>query len=240
MKKINYFVIIIILLCIKTFSLAQNYKLLLPPNYEENKKYPIIVFLPGIGNTSEEFFKTYLFKYGSLRSSIEESFSDFLKQNFSKEELLKNSFILLIPNYKGSLVGGFNKQLKTVENMVMSDLNSLASKYSIDKEHIIITGFSLGGDLSFAIGLRNPKTFCGAIIMSSRCSYRTKNIIGIVQNNNFKFYFTMGDLDERKNSMNKVIELLDKNNIIYQVKILPYMKHQPADAEEFLKGICKL
>ena len=74
--------------------------------------------------------------------------------------------------------------------------------------------------------------------MGSRCSYRIKNVMEKVKNNNFKFYFTMGDLDERKKSMNKAIELLDKNSIIYQIKILPYMKHQPAAPEEYLKGVC--
>ncbi len=217
--------------------ISQSYKVLLPPNYSSNNIYPLIYFLPGLGGNAEDFLKYYFFEYGSLETSLQDAFYKVLSSNNSSIGNQKKDFILVYLDYKGNLNGGLDKQINYLESALFTSLDKIKNEYSIDSNKTILTGFSLGGDLSFAICVRNSNIFDGAVIMSSRASYSIKNNLNDLKTNKPYFYFTMGSNDERLKNLNIVINVFKNENINYKFKLLNGKKHQPADLDDFLNAI---
>lgn len=56
----------------------------------------------------------------------------------------------------------------------LKDLDALMARHNvkIDKSRVALGGSSLGGDLSWALSLRNPNLFQGAVTINSRNTYR--------------------------------------------------------------------
>ncbi|HUK61965.1 MAG TPA: hypothetical protein VLV15_01490, partial [Dongiaceae bacterium] len=82
------------------------------------------------------------------------------------------------------------------ENRLLGDLDRLAGQRRIDRRRVIVAGSSLGGDLAWALALRNPDRVCGAVVMASRASYRVSEAAaGRLRERGLRFYFTMGTTD---------------------------------------------
>jgi pimeloyl-ACP methyl ester carboxylesterase len=58
------------------------------------------------------------------------------------------------------------------ERQAFADLARLAPGNGLDTSRVYLAGFSMGGDLAWALALRNPARIAGAVVMGSRASYR--------------------------------------------------------------------
>jgi predicted esterase len=90
---------------------------------------------------------------------------------------------------------GFANAIARFDAQIKKDLAILEKNYSIDKSRLYLTGFSLGGDLSWAISQKNPGMFKGAVVAGTRCGYRTNNGFIIQKKNDFKIYIGNGQLE---------------------------------------------
>jgi predicted esterase len=113
----------------------------------------------------------------------------------------------------------------------------LRQQYKIDERRILLAGFSLGGDVSFALTLRNPDRFAGALIMSSGMNYRNPRYFEGLRGRQTRMYLTMGSLEHRLSGMQKSKSMLDQYGIKTAMKIIPGQEHELSPGEEFLHGM---
>ena len=185
---------------------------ILPASYDKQKTYPAVVLLPFTGGTGLRFFDW----------AFEKPYRD--RQT--------NSFIVIIPAGKGSLSdytpgSEFEKTIQRYDNQVKSDLKTLVPKYKIDASRVSIGGYSLGADLAWALSLRNPKLFRGAILIDSICSDRRSSSMNELAKRNFRVFMIIGQKEagEQNHPMAGVKSLLDQYKIANQYKDFPRSDH---------------
>lgn len=180
----------------------------IPEGYTASEKYPVVFLLPATGGGVPE-----------VPSEING----------------KKLILVEITGTESFAVNGFGKTVDSAERAILAELQRLKSNYNIDASNILLYGFSLGGDISFAIALKNPKTFTGVFVMGSRSNYRVKP--ETLKDATLRFYFTMGSLDDRKASMDKAREFITKSGLLSEFELIPDLEHQAAPPASRLKGL---
>lgn len=181
---------------------------ILPASYDQQKSYPALVLLPFTGGTGLDFF----------RWSLEKPYRD--------RQI--NPFIVIVPAGKGSRSdytpsNAFSATIQRYDNQVKADLKTLIPKYKIDASRVSIGGYSLGADLAWALSLRNPKLFRGAILIDSICSYRLPSSMNELAKRNFRVFMIVGQ--NHNYPMSAVKSLLEKYKIPSQYKNFPTSDH---------------
>jgi formylglycine-generating enzyme required for sulfatase activity len=113
----------------------------------------------------------------------------------------------------------------------------LKHQSKINEKRTMLAGFSLGGDVSFALTLRNPDRFAGALIMSSGMNYRSPRYFERLRGKQTRLYLTMGSVDGRLNGMQKSKNMLDQYGIKTEMKVIAGQGHEPPPRDEFVKGM---
>jgi len=105
----------------------------LPKNYSADKKYPLFIAIHGYGE-NVAFFK-----------------------DFWKSEKIKNEFIIMYPqSSQVANMSGFGwTDKETGIKEISLSYSDVISRYPINKDQIIVGGFSQGGGLSIQISLQN-------------------------------------------------------------------------------------
>jgi enterochelin esterase-like enzyme len=172
---------------------------ILPPGYESGKTYPALVLMPYTDRTA-----LHMFNWGIY---------DAYHQN------TEDPFIIIMPPGQGSSANwsgsGWEALVSEYESYVQQDLSPLVEKYHINPDQLVIGGFSLGGDLSWALSLRNPEIFDGAIVMGSMSTYRNEQSAEQLADKGFRYFMVMGDYDDNKGSMYNALDALDSHDIPY-------------------------
>lgn len=207
--------------------------ILAPPDYSSSRKYPVIIFLPFTGGESSRLFD--MFAEGNSRNFMSKVFPD---RNERRE---KSFFVMLTPepaSTKDHSWQGFEAATFRYENRIITDLEELKKTHNIDTSKIILVGFSMGGDLGWAITQRYPDKFKGAIISGSRTSWAEKDRMSVIKQLGLKFYFVMGDQEsaDRLNGLKTTLQNLDKTQIPYIFKRAPG-SHVPPTFEQFVEGL---
>ncbi len=84
--------------------------------------------------------------------------------------------------------------LYEAETLVKLTIDWISSQYPIDEKRMVLTGFSQGGYMSYAIGVRNPELFTGVIPMGS--GYRRDlDQPPAAPDNAPRYYFMIGSND---------------------------------------------
>lgn len=132
------------------------YRLLKPHNYDPKKKYPLVLFFHGIGETGVN--KNPLVHF---------------VQTFTKPEIFtKHPCFVLVPHlvrandrFSGK-EGNVNAPPQASLQMSIEVVNKLKKEYAIDKKKMFVTGLSTGGHAVVETLLRYPKLFNNAVLMS--------------------------------------------------------------------------
>lgn len=138
------------------------FRVLYPKNYDKTKKYPLVVFLHGMGERGTDNEKQL--KYGA---------SIFL------DEKNRNKYpaIILVPQcpendtwaprefnkVTGERIFRFHKNPNESLLLVKSLLDHYRKKEAVDKNRIYVIGMSMGAMGTFDIILRYPKYFASAV-----------------------------------------------------------------------------
>jgi len=117
---------------------AQPYELSIPDSYDPAKPMPLYVYLHGMSHYVPDL--GYDWTGGADRPGGRAGGTYFRLNVFGRGN---NSF-----RWAG-------------ETDVMEAIASVCKRYNIDKDRIILAGFSMGGAGSWQIGLHNPDLFCG-------------------------------------------------------------------------------
>lgn len=204
---------------------ADGTTVILPPGYEESRSYRALVLMPYTDRTALHFFNWGI--YDAYRQRTEDS------------------FILIMPPGQGSSANwsgaGWEALVNEYEAYVQQDLEPLMAKYNIDPDQLAIGGFSLGGDLSWTLSLRNPNIFSGAIVMGSMSNYRDPQRARQLASKDFRYFMVMGGYDGNRGSMHSALDTLDTHNIDYHYEEVSSAGHgdlpEQMQQDLFLSGM---
>lgn len=159
------------------------------------EKYPLLIFLPFTTGSADKYF------------------------SFVSPHTGLDNYIAVIPHGTAQLTDylpDFYSYMKWYEKRLMTDLPEILKAYPVDRNRIYISGYSLGGDLSWALLIRQKELFAGALIIGSRCSYvpNSKDLKYLKQHGR-RFVLLMGDRDlpDRAKGMDNAARLAKKNGL---------------------------
>lgn len=126
--------------------------IIVPPHHDPARAYPVIVMLPASNGTAQAFLDSYV---------------------------VPDYAIVVLAAGRGTpddyrTGDNWTRTISRYEAQLLADLAAVQSQYQVDTARIVLAGFSMGGDLAWALALRNPGRVSGAIVMSSRASYRAR------------------------------------------------------------------
>ena len=171
-------------------------QIVLPENYDEAREYPLLILLPYTGGTAEEKARAFGFEPGDQEDAV-----------------------LLLPKGRfnaSDYLPDFLSFVDWFEERLYSDISEAVETYSIDPGRIYVGGYSLGGDVSWALSVRNPEDFAGAIIAGSRSSHPVRNdSVETLAASGFRAAFLIGDSDtpNRYNGLNYAHGLLEQGGV---------------------------
>jgi len=172
---------------------------ILPPGYDSTRQYPALVLMPYTDRTALHFFNWGIYEAYHQRT--------------------ENTFIIIMPPGQGSADNwsgwGWESLVSEYESYIQQNLNPLIGKYNINEQQLAIGGFSLGGDLSWTLSLRNPDIFSGAIVMGSMATYRNAQSANHLAANNFHYFMVMGSYDSNQSAMYSALDALDQHAVPY-------------------------
>jgi predicted peptidase len=127
----------------KTHSSGRDYVLFVPYKLEPGKKYPMIVFLHGMGEGGADF-----------KAPIRVGIGPYIEKNKANFD-----FFVLFPQ---SPTGYWNDESGAIGDVIDS-INKTCATYPVDRDRVSLTGLSTGGYGTFNIGAKFPSTFAALV-----------------------------------------------------------------------------
>lgn len=192
-----------------------EYILSVPLNYKTDGKFPLFVVLSGGNYTAEEFH------------TIWKPFTDSL------------GIVLVTPmsERKDSSDLAWNENS---DFMVLSCMDRVAEKVSLNLDKIYIGGFFEGGTLAYKLGFKYSQIFKGVAAISAKLPgyYKTENLEFL---KGTKFFITAGELEsDIKSDADKALEVMIKYSILTQhIIYFNISKGLPEPMQPELKKIVK-
>jgi poly(3-hydroxybutyrate) depolymerase len=122
-----------------------------PANFREGGSYPLVVFLPYTGGTASDQARAFGVAPGRQR----------------------DYFVMLPPGrfVRSDYLPNFTQFVSWVEERVILDIRAVVREFPVDPDQVYLAGYSLGGDLSWALGVRNADEISGMVMAGTRASY---------------------------------------------------------------------
>lgn len=130
------------------------YNLYVPQNYDKNKSYPLVLFMPDAGATSTEHDRTLIQGLGAVIWA-------------TPEEQAKHESFVLAPQYTAQTVND-NSEATEYLDITVDLINSLVSQYNIDQNRIYTTGQSGGCMMSIAMDIKYPDLFAASLLVAGQ------------------------------------------------------------------------
>jgi len=196
------------------------------------------VFLPYTTGTTEELAQQYLRESDAGRSPAGSGYrSDaFLRQLAPSAPEGPGPVALVLVAGRGGAEdyatgGAWARTIERYERRVFADLAAFARDGWVDTTRVVLAGHSMGGDLAWAIALRNPGRIRGAVVMGSRASYRS-DAAGRrrLAERGVRFAFLLGTREDaaRAAGARDATRLLDRLGVAYRWTDVPDAGHLPA------------
>ena len=148
-----------------------TYWVQLPPEYDPYKLYPAIVTLNGSGNTAE--------------SQID----------WWAAQAARHGYIVIAPGWTEEHQKRYNYSARE-HAAVLNSLRDACRRFAVDTDRVYLSGYSIGGDAVWDIGLAHPDLWAGVIPISAQsdryCNFYWENAKYV------PFYVILGELDGRK------------------------------------------
>jgi predicted peptidase len=128
---------------------VRKYGVFIPLNYKPTQKYPVIIFLQGVGEGAgfgEGDGKNMTVGLGPFVALQRESFP----------------FIVIFPQSSG----GWDAESEYAQDVITA-LDDVSKQYSVDPDRVSLTGLSTGGYGTYAIGARYADRFAALVPMGS-------------------------------------------------------------------------
>lgn len=142
-------------------GISMPYRILLPKEYDENKKYPLLLFLHGAGERGNDNELQLI--HGS-KQFLNESFRQKYPSIIVFPQCPKDGYWANATPVNDHLKFSYEKKPKNnrMLDLVEGILKKIRKEYSIDKKRIYVGGLSMGGMGTYEIVYRNPRLFAAA------------------------------------------------------------------------------
>jgi predicted esterase len=223
-------------------------EVVLPPDYDPARTYPVVEILPATGSTAATLLQMFLVRVGLGRLADEPPDAQVAALRpylFRAAGRARRGVIFVFARGRGSFDDyrtpeAWAGTIARYERQVLADLRAVAQAHRVDANRLILAGFSMGGDLSWAIALRHPEVVHGAIVMASRATYRPDPAgASAVMSAGTRFFLTMGDADERirQRLASAAARTLDRWGVPHQFETLHGAGHEPAPPDVFGRAL---
>lgn len=197
----------------------QNPQLVYPSRFDPNRDYPLIIWLPYTGGTAQESF------------------------SFHQREFPSQDYLVLLPPgrpLRSDYLPAFDRFVGWYEELLLRSLGSLVKELGKEPSTVILVGHSLGGDLAWALSVRNPHRFNGVVLSGTRASHQASfEALRTLVRTGTRFYFFLGQREDqsRRVGMSRAIEQLRQQNIPLRFHEIPNAGHQLPPYGDFIQAI---
>ncbi len=144
--------------------------------------------------------------------------------------------VLAVPEALNPYASGF--QWGTQEETAYQILQAIevaAAKYPIDRDCVVLSGFSQGGRLSISTAFRHPESFTGVIVMGSAMD-RGTSFPELTGADLPRFFFMVGDQDRVVERTRETSKRFSERGIAQRLVVYPGLGHTfPQDYVRQLK-----
>lgn len=154
------------------------YNLFIPADYDQNKQYPLLLFIADASTVNKGVTVPLTQGYGGVIWA-------------SAKEQEKHPSFVLVPQYVTRTVNDNFETSYEVE-MTIRLLNEIANRYSIDRNRLYTTGQSMGGMMSLYYNIAHPDLFAASLFVG--CQWDTDKMRGFV---NDKFFYIVAAGDKK-------------------------------------------
>lgn len=179
----------------------------MPKNYDQNKPYPLLVALHGHGGNAEAFHELWKTATDSM------------------------NVVLLTPQGEINLDKNiFFSWGNHTEEIVLSAIDMAGRHIHLNTKKIYLTGFSMGGSLSYQLGLKNPHIFNG---IAPLCSHFRESLlpVDISVHRSMRIYIGYGEQDSYLSQAKRANALFLKNGNPIQFEIYKNTGHDIPEPE---------
>ena len=193
-------------------------RVVLPYGYDPSERYPVVVMLPASNGTAEAMWRSYP-SLGDVVTVLAAGTGT--TDDYRTPEIWERT----IERYEGQL---------------RADLARLFATTRVDTARVVLAGFSMGGDLAWALTVRNPALIKGAVVMGSRMSYPgTAEELATIKSRRDRFVIIMGERDEevRRRGAEAANRLLTSLGTPHRYVDVPDLNHLRAPAGVFRQAL---
>ncbi len=196
----------------KSKAEASKPLVVVPPDLDKSKPAPLIVALHPYGATAEWIVGRW--------------------RDVAKER----GAILAAPRAVRSEGQGFQwGAVNEADLIVTNALKQVMGEHNIDKDRVVLTGYSQGAMMSFALGAKHAKVFSGVIPVAGSFDLTSEELSG---GELPKFYIMIGDKDEALASNRKAAKDLEGKAKDVEIIIYENLGHTfPSDPKELTKAL---
>ena len=230
---------------------AATGRVVLPPGYDPSRAYPVVEILPPTGNTAEALLQIYLSRVGLGRLYREDperqiaALLPYLVPDAGADHSTPPAFVVVLARGRGNAAdyrtaAAWSRTISRYEQQVRADLRAVAARHRVDTSRFVVAGFSMGGDLAWALTLRNPELLHGAIVMASRASYRPSDAgASAAALRRARFFLTMGAADDptRRRLALAAVALLERLGVAHEFRMIEGAGHEPAPVATFAEAL---
>lgn len=158
-----------------------RYRVLLPPEYSQDHRYPLLVVLRPEGRTLAQALQWWGGSPGMPGPAQ------------------RRGFIVIAPDYLAEERTNYDYDIPA-QRVVLESLRDARRRFSVDPDRVFLTGHGMGGDAAFDIGFAHPDEFAGVIPICGSCGeYATH----LRENGQYTgWYIVGGELDRSTHSGN--------------------------------------
>lgn len=182
---------------------TRNGSTVLVPEDAEGKP-AVLILLPFTGGSAQDLF--------------ERRYARSLPKQAQREGI-----IIVLPSATGSASdystgSAWGATLDRYTRNIAADAQEVIERFNGDPKRVMVGGFSMGGDLSWALIQRDPERYAGAIVMGSRASYRDAKGLKRFgeRGGRVYFYIDRGESQARIDGTRAAIGTLRKAGIGYR------------------------
>lgn len=201
---------------------AQGSTVLVPEGKAKTKR-PALILLPFTGGSASDLYERW--------------YADSLSR-----QAQKLGFIVVLPAPTGSAQNystgtAWTETLNRYRRDISDDAKELAARFDADPKRIALAGYSMGGDIGWALIQRDPELYAGAVVMGSRASYRDKGLDRFAKRGGRVFFFMGGNESEaRKAGARAAIEAMKRAGVSHR-SVSAGGDHVPAPTGLFATGV---
>src|SRR5439155_17012023 len=131
------------------FRRGASYQVMLPPEYQPGRLYPVLIALHDAGERPEVMIRRW--------SALAE----------------QNGYFLVVPQWEQSVRGLYGYSAE--EHAALTDVvRDLRRRFAVDSDRIFLTGFGEGANMAYDVGLSHPDLFAGVLPVAGTPKYFAK------------------------------------------------------------------